>query len=348
MNKRFSPWTFAALALCLAAPAGAQSARKPPVQHLAPDAMTVADQTVRGEHQRELVEGARIYGYNLAAGNWSYEQALCASMPDTLLLQYTQRFPDGTRSLFTALVPHSAGHVRIVPVLYRSATAFLPAPKNPHNYALFNEFVVNATINENWFDLGACYAEMTGGRIDLSSSAEESVGIAAAPSPRVQIDAKDKTARVTVASREGVSTYKVWSISFNRNGRVTAASTEDQSVVSARVVQPATNPQTPSQTQAQSMNEPTHRQTETEAASAARQTATAGNTQTTATAPQSASSANESASRPAEQASDAPGWRYILQASNPPSKIVAPAPPPPQKVIPEPPDAWQQSDKTPQ
>lgn len=350
MNHRFSPWMIAALVLTLVVPACAQlgASQKSALQHLAPDSMSASDQAALRAHRRELAEAARIYGYNLAAGNWSYEQTLCAPMPDTVLLHYTQQFPDRTESLFTALVPRRSGHVHIVPVLYRSATPFVPAPENPNNYAIFNELAVkstsgNAGTARNWSDLGACYAEMTGGHIDLYSNPEESIGIAGAPSPRLDIDAKDKTARVTVASREGVSTYKVWSISFNRNGRVTAASTEDQSVAVARVVQQATTPGT----QSQQRSEPTYRQPAAQAASAGK-TEPAANTQTATAVPQASSPGSETASAAAEQASDAPGWKYVLHSADPPSKIVPPAPPPPQKVIPEPPNAWEQPTQTPQ
>lgn len=353
MNKRFSPWMRAALVLTLVAPACAQlgASQKPTLQHLAPDSMSAPDQAALRAHRGELAEAAQIYGYNLAAGNWSYEQTLCAPMPNTVLLHYTQRFSDRTESLFTALVPRGSGHVHIVPVLYRSATPFVPAPKNPNNYALFNELTVkstsgNAGAGKNWFDLGACYAEMTGGRIDLSSNTEESIGIAGAPSPRIDIEAKDKTARVTLASREGVSTYKVWNISFNRNGRVTAASTEDQSVAVARVAQPQpAATENPRAVQPQPMKEQTRPQPMTQAASAGK-TEPSANTQTATAEPQAPSPAIESASAAAEQASDVPGWKYILHSADPPSKIVPTAPPPPQKVIPEPPNAWEQPTQT--
>ncbi len=359
--RQLLPSTLTVLALICAPFASSPAIAQQPgaLQHVAPDAMSAADRHTLADHRRELSEAARIYGYNLAEGNWSYEQTRCAPLPDTLLLHYTQRFPDGTESLFTALVPRRTGHVRIVPVLYRSATPFVPAPKNPENYALFNKLVKatpkDAVPGKNWFDSAACYAEMTGGRIDLYSDPEEDIGIAGAPSPRVNIEPKDKTARVTVASREGVSAYKVWSISFDRNGRVLGASTEDKSVAVARMAQPPTTPESPSpdpsqQTaQSQQRTGPAYPQPAAEAASAGVRAEPAPNTQIATAAPKPVpSSTNESVSRDAAKPSDAPGWKYIPRAPDPPTKIVPPAPPPRQKIIPAPPNPWEQPSQTPQ
>ncbi len=150
MKKMFPPWIFAALALALAAPASrpanAQQSNRSHqllLEHLDPDAMSAADSATVQMRQRELAEAARIYGYNIEEGNWSYEQTLCAPMPETILLHYSQKFSDATESLFTAVVPRASGRIGIVPVLYRNATPFVPAPKNPRNYALFNN--LNAT-----------------------------------------------------------------------------------------------------------------------------------------------------------------------------------------------------------
>jgi hypothetical protein len=315
--------------------------------------MSAVDRDALGHHEHELSEAARIYGYNLAEGNWSYEQTLCAPLPDTLLLHYTLRFPDGTESLFTALIPRREGPVRIVPVLYRSATPFVPAPKNPGNYALFNKLVKvtprDAGVGKNWFDSAACYAEMTGGRVDLYSAPDEDIGITGAPSPRVHIEPKDKTARVTLASREGVSAYKIWSISFNRNGRVIGASTEDKSVAIARMAEPSTTSESRSPGQSQQMRGPAYPQPAAEAASAVVKTEPAPNTQIATAAPKPVSSPTpEMQSRDAAKKSDAPGWKYIPRAPDPPTKIVSPPPPPPQKIIPEPPNPWEQPTQAPQ
>ena len=144
MSRQCGSGIFAVLVLALAALTLAQQSSLPggePLQHIAADAMSAADRAAVESHQGELAETAKIYGYNFEAENWSYEQTVCPPMPENILLHYRQIFPDGTESLFTALIPRGAGRVHVVPVLYHNATPFVPAPRNPNNYVLFDEEV---------------------------------------------------------------------------------------------------------------------------------------------------------------------------------------------------------------
>lgn len=365
-----STWTLAAFALLLAAPAPLASARQSDhrrplsLQHRAPDAMSAADRAALDSRQREVVETARIYGYNLEAGNWSYEQTLCAPMPHTIMLHYFQDLPGGAESLFTALVPRATGRVRIVPVLYRSATTFLTAPKNPHNYALFNELVPSniarreAGGGSNWLELSACYAELTGVPTNLPAVPDADIGIAGAPSATIYVDVQHQSTRVTFANREGERTYKIWTIAFNRDGRVTAADTEDRSVMAENqpeetTVQPAQSgsPQAASEVTnhpAEKSAEPAPQLPAAIASSQAQHPATSSSSPqpVAATSTSSAQSATSAKATPASPASASateppsePGWKYILHPAEPPSKIVQPAPSPSEKDKSKPPDA---------
>jgi hypothetical protein len=355
MKKMFPPWTFAALALVLVAPASrpahAQQSNRTHqlLQHLDPDAMSAADGADVQNRRHELAEAAKIYGYNIEEGNWSYEQTLCAPMPDTILLHYVQKFPDGTESLFTADVPRAPGRIRIVPVLYRNATPFVPAPKNPRNYALFNNLVPQATAtrdttaNGNWLELSACYAELTGSSTNLPPDTKAGIGIAGAPPAIIHLDAQDKTARVTFADRQSMSTYKVWSVSFNQQGRVTAAGTEDYSVYAAKAapqMQPAAPPEMqPAQVKEQSPNVVQPSQSAGQAAS--QPEGTAAETKGSAEVKEQAATSAPSTPPPAISAStneppSEPGWKFIPHPPEPPAKIMPTSPLPPEKIMPEP------------
>jgi hypothetical protein len=338
--KLFTRSALAALSLALAVlashPANAQQPDTYqrigdlPLQHLAPNAMSVADSATLHARRNELTESARIYGYSLEEGNWSYEQTLCAPMPETILLHYFHKFPDGTESLFTALVPRDAGHIRIVPVLYRSATPFLPAPKNPRNYALFNDLIPPAIArgviasHVKSLELSACYAEMTGGRADFPGNSGAKIAIAGEPSATIRLNAQDHITSVTFASLEGASAYRVWSVSFNQDGRVIAAGTEDRAVYAAKVtprIQPVTAAGAPE------MNHPeeaTREVSEEDKGSAIASASSAGIPAATEQAPE-------------------PGWKIIQHPAEPVSKVMPSAPPPPEKIIPVPPDPWNKS-----
>jgi len=355
MKKMFYPWTFAALALALVAPASlpanaqqadsAQRINLVPLRHLAPDAMSSDDIATLHVRQNDLDAAARIYGYNLEEGNWGYEQTLCAPMPETILLHYLLKYPDKTESLFTALVPRGDGPIRIVPVLYRNATPYLPAAKNPRNYALFNSLVPQAIAGRDrsssgsLLELSACYAELTGDHTDFPLGS--STGIAVAPSAMILLDARDNTASVTFAGREGENTYKVWSIAFNKNGRVTAAGTEDHSVYAATAIpqgQHSVVAKAPEANQpAAAAGQPGKIPTET-----SEQTATIVQLPGMSAAPAAGISA--SGGEPVSE----PGWKVMLNPAEPASKIIPPAPTPPEKIMPQPPDPWNKSAPAPQ
>ena len=347
----FYPWTFAALMLALVVPASlpanaqqadaAQRINLVPLRHLAPEAMNSDDIATLHARQNDLDAAARVYGYNLEEGNWDYEQTLCAPMPQTILLHYLLKYPDKTESLFTALVPRGDGPIRIVPVLYRNATPYLPAAKNPRNYALFNSLVPQAIAGRDrsssgsLLELSACYAELTGDRTDFPLGS--STGIAVAPSAMILLDARDNTASVTFAGREGENTYKVWSIAFNKNGRVTAAGTEDHSVYAATAIprgQPAAVAKSPG------VNQPGQVQGQTAEVARPAQpapatgqsgkipTETSEQTATIAQLPGMSAAPAAGISASGGEPVSEPGWKVMLNPAEPASKIIPSAPAP--------------------
>jgi len=299
MKKSFCRWIVTALAPALA---WAALAGRPAVA-----------QTQTGE----IASSARIYGYDLAAGNWTLKQVQCRVMPKVSLLHYRRTFSDGTESRLTVVVPLAGGHVRVVPVLYRNATPFLPAPLNPRNYALFNELVRGSAAKGTWLDLSACYAALTGAGSGLHSE----VGIAGAPRPTVHLDPEGKTHRVTFATREGQSGYTVWNVSFDRFGRLINASTEDGSVYAAKappLVVPWVAREHPERTAVSQPTPEVHRKPQESAATS-----------------EAAQTRSAEENPPQQQpSSDEAGWKFIPKPPDPPSKIIPEPPQPSDAVLP--------------
>ena len=264
----------------------------------------------------EIASSAKIYGYDLAEGNWTLEQVQCRAMPKVSLLHYRRTFSDGTESRLTAVVPLAGGRVRIVPVLHRNATPFLPAPLNPRNYALFNELVRGSAAKGTWLDLSACYAALTGAGSGLHSE----IGIAGAPRPTVHTDPGGKTHGVTFATREGQSGYTVWNVSFDRFGRVTNASTEDESVYAGKMPPPGKHQERAAAARGTQKihREPQERPMNVEAVPKIDRE------------PQEhAANAEAERESPAQEnvpqqqpSSDEAGWKFIPKPPDPPSKII--------------------------
>ncbi len=349
MKKVFQSPIFAMLALAVAAsyPVCAQQSHPSldyPPRHLAPSAVSPADMAAVEAHRSALAESAAIYGYDLEAGDWSWEQVLCVPMPDTILLHYSRQFPDGTESLFTALIPREAGRVHVVPVLYRNATPFVPAPKNPASFALFNQLVPlsiarQAMTGNQILVLSACYAEMTGGIAGMRSVAAKDAASIGLPVPMIHLDPKNHLARVMLPTLEQSRTYRAWTITFNSNGRVIAADTEEHTLYAS---QGAPQPQPATAATALPATEPAYPPASEPAI--APPPPSAPSAPATISAPATASApvnaATSSSPAPASGSESQPGlhWKVIPPAPAPVWKSIPPAPQPPVKVVPSAPD----------
>lgn len=227
--KKIRVWTCSALTLSLVAVAGGLAA----AGQIAPRRLSTASQDALRSHESDLENSAKIYGYDLTIGNWTVDQSPCAAMPDTVLLRYHRDFTGGSESIFVAAVPRGAGRVRIVPVLYRGATPFVPAPANPRNVSLFNQLVAQSFRQGNSVELSACYAAFTGVQVNPETGAMPKVKVAGAPVPTVHLEPEGKLLGVTLATRESASAYKLWDLSLNHAGQVRSVTTKDQPVYAA-------------------------------------------------------------------------------------------------------------------
>lgn len=214
------------------------------LEHREPDAMDSADRDLLLARRKELISEAQFYGYDITTGDWSYDQAICPQLPNTVLLHYLSKFPDGSESLFTVLVPRNADRIRVVPVLYHNASPYTPAIKNPRNFTIFNTLVPAEIAKKDsgaegkWLSLGVCYAEVVGGRPNVPNEPSLDVATIKAPLATFRLDTTTRQRQVQFSDRDAANVYKIWTISFNQNGRVTGAANEDYATYVAHIVQP--------------------------------------------------------------------------------------------------------------
>ena len=202
--------------------------------------MDAEDTATLNSRQADLVRQARFYGYDLTNGDWSIEQAICPLMPDTLMLHYLARQPQGTESLFTALVPRGAsqndGRIWIVPIYYRNATPYHPAARNKRNYEVFNQVVPSALAgqavqqNGNWLPYAACYAEMVGGHPHVAMYTDPEDKTLQTTAPFISLSKAFKVQQIRFADRVTGDTTEVWALNFSPTGRVIDASNSQYKV----------------------------------------------------------------------------------------------------------------------
>ena len=205
--------------------------------------MSDGDRRLVDSRKKELVSEAEFFGYDINAPGWTYQQAICPQLPNTVLLHYLYKFPDDTQSQFTALIPRGAGRVRIVPVLYRNSSPYSPAVKNPRNFTIFNSLVPADVAQKdvdpegNWLSLGVCYAEMVGSRPNVPDEPSLDTATIKAPVATYRYDSTTKQRQVQFSDRDSPKIFKIWTISLNEQGRVTGADNEDYDTYVARIVQ---------------------------------------------------------------------------------------------------------------
>lgn len=204
-----------------------------------PAQMDAEDTNVLNSRHADLAQKARFYGYDLASGDWSVEQAICPAMPDTIMLHYLNREPQGRESLFTALVPRGLSQagpnqnddrIWIVPIYFHNATPYHPAAKNKRNYQVFN-LLVPADLaeqaiqpNGNWLPYVACYAEMVGGHPHIATHTDSQDKTLRTTAPFVSLSKIFRVREIRFADRVTPHTTEVWDVHFSRAGRVTGAS----------------------------------------------------------------------------------------------------------------------------
>ena len=219
--------------------------------HIPASELDSGDASLVSANKAAIAQEARFFGYNLSLAGWTWDASTCPAMPEELVLHYRRPFANGAASLFTALVPRTAGRVYVVPILYRNAMPFSSATGSDRSIAVFNRLVpahvAAAAIQPEgkWLALALCYADMVYGNANIVNRGGADVGLARAPLPLLHLSEGNSARSITFTDRNAPGQYLVWTITFDPKGRVTAASALQLSDYVARVrngLEPAAKP----------------------------------------------------------------------------------------------------------
>ncbi len=205
------------------------------LDHLPSSRIEPADLSLIRARQREIATEAAFFGYNLSASEWDYDEATCPAMPDQLLLHYRRSFSGGAQSLFTAIVPRSAGRVWVVPVLYRNATPFRSATGSERSIAVFNRLVPadiaakGVQADGKWLAFALCYADIVYGNANILSRPGTEVGLSRAPLPLLHLSEATTARSIVFTDRNAPGEYMVWNLTLNEQGRLIAATAQQLS-----------------------------------------------------------------------------------------------------------------------
>lgn len=208
--------------------------------------MDAQDAAVIKARRRDLVAEAEFWGYDLNAGQWTWDQVVCPEIPDAVVLHYRKKGAKG-EFLFTAVLPRGTGRVLVAPVLYGGATPFESATGAKRTSSVFNQAVpadVAARDIEpegHWLQLAMTYAVIAGAEPRVPNVAEQQPGLMKAPEPDLKLSEASHAREVVFSDHQAPRHYTVWTIDFDGQGRAIDAS----AVTIADYVPSAQNPAEP-------------------------------------------------------------------------------------------------------
>src|SRR6266702_108512 len=188
--------------------------------------MTQQDRDVEAGAEASIKERAGFEALGFNEGDWSYQQLVCPTFPNHLLLRFSRNNGSGDVSMFSVSIPKSGeGRVRIIPILRRGYSLFSPAPINALTISAFNHIRAEEQSDKpaDWVMTGLCYAALAGAnpRAAFVANDPRDQVFPAAVEPILEIprDSGSVIRFVNVDSRP-----MEWSMTFNSKGKLIKAS----------------------------------------------------------------------------------------------------------------------------
>jgi hypothetical protein len=207
--------------------------------------MTQQDRDVEADAESSIRERAGFEALGFNEGDWSYQQLVCPTFPNHVLLRFSRNNGVGDVSMFSASIPKSGeGRVRIIPILRRGYSLFSPAPINALTISAFNHIRAEESGDKSpdWVMTGLCYAALAGANPKAAFVANDPGDqvFPAAMSPVLDI-LKDGGSIIRFVNLD--SRPMEWNMTFNAKGKLIKATHSAPTMITAKAVPPTvTNP----------------------------------------------------------------------------------------------------------
>jgi len=141
------------------------------------DQVTESDRLLVADSEASITEHAAFSGFDFDKTNWTYQQVVCPTLPNHLLLQFMRNNGAGDVTVFSASIPRGGeGRVRIIPVLRRGYSLWSPAPISAMTISAFNHIRAeesrareSSQKESDWLGNGLCYAALAGAHPQIAS-----------------------------------------------------------------------------------------------------------------------------------------------------------------------------------
>ena len=207
--------------------------------------MSTADRALLQQREVDVSSAAAFYGFDISDSHWTYQQIVCRSLPDHMMLNFENDSVEHGPSHFVAVVPANGDKVQVVTDYAHGLLPFHAAWEKSAAYEAFNQMITTDRgehelgPSSHWLNLGMCFAALTGHLPKVSvpkESVEASEALAkrSGSTPIILID-PGKDAEVLFSD---ISTARTgnWRLRFDKRGRLTKAELETAGPMKTRVV----------------------------------------------------------------------------------------------------------------
>jgi hypothetical protein len=206
------------------------------------DQMTEKDRNLAADAEASIGEHAGFVGLEFNQGKWAYQQLMCPAFTNHIFLRFTRNNGTGDVSLFSASVPRGGeGRVRIVPIQMRGYSLFSPAPVNKLTISAFNHIRAEEHPDSapDWLETALCYAALAGGKPVAWTASDPPAGEAFTVSmPSVLEIPVRGGAIIRFTDVSAMSRPRVWTMTFDPEGKLLKAGHAPADLINAKVVHP--------------------------------------------------------------------------------------------------------------
>ena len=207
--------------------------------------MSTADRALLQQREVDVSSAAAFYGFDISDSHWTYQQVVCRSLPDHMMLNFENDSVEHGPSHFVAVVPANGDKVQVVTDYAHGLLPFHAAWEKSAAYEAFNQMITTDRgehqlgPSSHWLNLGMCFAALTG-HLPRVSVPKESVEASEAltrrngSTPIILID-PGKDSEVLFSDISMARTNN-WRLRFDKRGRLTKAELETAGPMKPRVV----------------------------------------------------------------------------------------------------------------
>ncbi len=200
---------------------------------LDPAQMRPEDRALLQQREVDVSRAAAFYGFDISDSHWTYQQVLCHSLPDHLILSFGSDSAEHGASHFMAVVPANGDKVQVVTEFAHGLLPFRAAWEKSAAYQAFNHMAEtdrgeHALSGEShWLNLGMCFVALTGqlphvGQPAMDLAASEALAKRNGTMPTILIE-PGKSAEVRFSDVSNERQTGNWSLRFDGKGRLVKA-----------------------------------------------------------------------------------------------------------------------------